>query len=53
MILTETVTENNLPNSFEASYYHNHMDNTMKCTFTEINENQTRYEYEFEYTRIN
>ena len=53
MILTETVTENNLPNSFEASYYHKHMDNTMKCTFTEINENQTRYEYEFEYTRIN
>ena len=53
MILTETVIENNLPNSFEASYYHKHMDNTMKCTFTEINENQTRYEYEFEYTRIN
>ena len=53
MILTETVIENNLPNSFEASYYHKHMDNTMKCTFTEISDNQTRYEYEFEYTRIN
>jgi len=53
MILTETITNNNLPNSFEASYHHMNMDNTMKCTFIEINENQTRYEYEFEYTRIN
>jgi len=53
MILTEIVTKNNLPNSFEASYYHKPMDNTMKCTFTEIGKNQTRYEYEFEYTRIN
>ncbi len=53
MILTETVTKNNLPISFEASYHHKHMDNTMKCTFTEISENQTLYEYEFEYTRIN
>jgi len=53
MILTETVIENNLPFSFEASYHHKHMDNTMKCTFTEINENQTQYKYEFEYTRIN
>ena len=53
MILTETITKNNLPNSFEVSYHHKHMDNTMKCIFTAISENQTRYEYEFEYTRIN
>ena len=52
MVLTETITKNDLPNSFEASYHHKHMDNTMKCTFTEIGENITRYEYEFEYTRI-
>ncbi|MBQ4822107.1 SRPBCC family protein [Aquimarina sp. MMG016] len=53
MILTEIITKNNLPDSFEASYYHKHMDNTMKCTFIQISENQTRYEYEYEYIRMN
>ena len=53
MELTETITNNNLPDVFEASYHHKHMDNTMKCTFTEINETKTRYDYEYEYTRIN
>lgn len=53
MILTETITSNNLPDSFEAIYHHKHMDNTMKCTFVPIDKNTTRYEYEFEYTRIN
>ncbi len=53
MELTETITANRLPNSFDASYHHQHMDNTMKCTFKELSENETRYEYEFEYTRIN
>jgi len=52
MVLTETVTKNELPNRFEASFHHKHMDNTMTCIFTEIGENKTRYEYEFEYTRI-
>jgi hypothetical protein len=28
--LTETITANRLPDSFEASYHHIHMDNTMK-----------------------
>jgi len=51
--LTETITSNELPHSFEASYHHIHMDNTMKCNFTELDENKTRYDYEFEYTRIN
>ena len=53
MELTETITANCLPESFEASYHHTHMDNTMKCTFVKLNQKQTRYEYEFEYTRIN
>ena len=53
MILTETILSNNLPDSFEAAYHHKHMDNTMKCSFTEITPNKTRYDYEFEYTRIN
>jgi len=51
--LTETVTNNLLPDSFAANYHHIHMDNTMLCTFTVIDENTTRYDYEFEYTRIN
>ena len=53
MELTETIKRNNLPESFEAFYHHKHMDNTMKCIFTPIDENSTRYDYEFEYTRIN
>ena len=52
MIMTETIISNHLPDSFEAFYHHKHMDNTMKCTFSEIASNKTRYEYEFEYTRI-
>jgi hypothetical protein len=51
--LTETITANRLPESFEASYHHIHMDNTMKCRFVELDDQRTRYEYEFEYTRIN
>ena len=51
--LTETITSNRLPDTFEASYHHIHMDNTMKCTFVELDDQKTRYEYEFEYTRIN
>jgi len=53
MVLTETVVANNLPASFEAFYHHKHMDNTMKCTFTALGEHKTRYEYAYEYTRLN
>jgi hypothetical protein len=53
MELTETVIDNQLPHSFKAHYHHVHMDNTMKCTFTAIDESTTRYETEVEYTRIN
>ena len=52
MELTETITNNQLPDLFEATYHHQVMDNTMKCTFKELGENKTRYDYEFEYTRI-
>ncbi|WP_299211767.1 hypothetical protein [uncultured Aquimarina sp.] len=51
--LTETITANRLPDTFEAFYHHKHMDNTMKCSFISLNENKTRYEYEVKYTRIN
>lgn len=53
MELTETITENRLPDSFEAFYYHKHMDNTMKCTFESLDAHSTRYTYDIEYTRIN
>lgn len=50
MELTETITANKLPHSFEASYHHKHMDNTLKSTFTALTENSTRYTNEGEYT---
>ena len=53
MELVETITKNNLPHSFEASFYHIHMDNTMKCTFEALSDKVTRYNYEYKYTRNN
>jgi hypothetical protein len=52
MELIETITQNNLPFSYAATYQHQHLDNTMKCTFTALNDTQTRYSYEYGYTRI-
>ena len=52
MELTETITANRLPDTFEAFYEHKHMDNTMLCTFTALSKNRTRYETEVEYTRM-
>ena len=53
MELTETITSNQLPHSFEGFYHHLHMDNTMKVKFEAIDANTTRYHYDIEYTRIN
>ena len=52
MELTETIIAKRLPQSFESSYHHKHMDNFMRCKFVILNDHRTRYEYEFEYTRI-
>jgi hypothetical protein len=52
MKLTETIIANRLPESFEASYHHKHMDNFMRCKFIALNENRTRFENEIEYSRI-
>lgn len=52
MELIETITANQLPESFTAFYHHKHMDNTMKCTFKELSDKQTAYEIEIEYTRM-
>lgn len=53
MLLVETITKNDLPQRFEAHFHHAHMDNTMVCEFTALDSNSTRYDYEYEYTRIN
>ncbi len=53
MVLTETIISNKLPHSFEALYHHKHMDNTLKCTFIELENGLVRYTSEVEYTRIN
>ena len=53
MELTETITRSELPDAFEAFYHHKHMDNTMHCKFVPVDDETTRYEYAFEYTRIN
>ena len=50
MVITETIDVNNLPTEFAGSYHHKHMDNTMKCYFTALSEQQTRYDSEIEYT---
>ena len=53
MELKETILKNELPGAFEAFYHHKHMDNTMRCTFEEIGDQQTRYSWKVDYTRIN
>jgi hypothetical protein len=50
MELTETVKVNNLPDEFMAQYHHKFTDNTMKSTFTTVNEDETRYDAEIHYT---
>ena len=50
MELIETIVDNSLPDQFVANYHHKHMDNSMKCQFISINDKQTRYISEIEYT---
>lgn len=50
--LIETMVSNNLLESFESLYHHKYMDNKRKNCFVPLDEYKTRYEYEFEYTRI-
>ncbi|TYA59134.1 SRPBCC family protein [Formosa maritima] len=50
MVITETILENNLPDSFFANYHHKHMDNTMLCRFESIDDNTTKYISEINYT---
>lgn len=50
MELTETITENNLPNSYKAFYHHKNMDNTILCRFEALSPDSTRYLTDVEYT---
>jgi len=50
--LKETLLEYNMPDSMLGLYEHKMMSNTMKNTFSVINENQTLWKAEIEYTQI-
>ncbi len=50
MELIETLKVYNLPQEMIGEYYHKHMTNTMRVTFTELSPNTTRYTTEIEYT---
>ena len=50
MELTETITDNNLPDYFAAQYHHKHTDNTMLCNFKPIDNTTTQCDWEIEYT---
>ncbi len=52
MELTETIVENNLPDSFHGNYHHKHMDNYLISSFEAIDEHQTRYSIQGEYTAV-
>ncbi len=52
MVITETITSNKLPDYFRGLYTHKHMDNFMISKFKSINEEQTLYEAEIEYTEF-
>lgn len=50
MELTETITNNNLPDSFSGQYHHKSTDNTMFVKFKALDEQTTLYEVDIEYT---
>lgn len=52
MELTETITNNNLPDSFAAQYHHKSTDNTMLCTFNAVDDHSTRCDWIIEYTAM-
>jgi len=52
MELIETLQVYNLPEEMFGEYYHKHMTNTMRVTFTELSPNTTQYTTEIEYTEF-
>ena len=52
MELTETVLSNQLPDTFEANYHHKSIENILRCTFNELDDNSTEYTWEIHYYRV-
>lgn len=52
MELIETITLRNLPEEFSGTYEHKHMDNSVKCSFISLSENETRWEYHVNYIKF-
>ncbi len=52
VMLEETVLINKLPESLVLLYHSRDMDKMMKCSFVEVDEQTTRFEYEYEYIRV-
>ncbi len=50
MELIETLQVYNLPQEMIGEYYHKHMTNTMRVTFTQLSPTSTQYTTEIEYT---
>lgn len=50
--MIETITANDLPNSFSGFYEHKLMTNTMRSTFEAISSNQTKFSTEIEYKQF-
>lgn len=53
MELIETIISNDLPREKKGLYEHIHMTNTQTTSFEKIDENNTRYISEVEYTKFN
>jgi hypothetical protein len=49
MVLTETIVNNNLPESFHGHYHHKDMDNTMDSYFDVVDSNTTKYTVDIHY----
>jgi len=52
VMVEETELINKLPESLVLLYHSRNIDKMMKCSFVEIDEQTTRFEYEYEYIRV-
>lgn len=53
MELIETIQKNDLPEEFIGLYEHKHMTNSMRSSFTKIDENNTHYVAYIDYLKLN
>ncbi|MCH4887603.1 SRPBCC family protein [Acidaminobacter sp. JC074] len=52
MAIEETVLINQLPKSYVALYHHKDRDYMIRSSFESVDENTTRFDYEYEYIRL-